>query len=249
LATTGQVPDLLGGASINETGFVSLSAPGHARASSALPVIPLRLPRVGFYQRRGKRILDVVLGAMLLVVLLPLMAAVTVAVLLVSGWPILYASERVGLDGRAFSMWKFRTMVRDADDVLERWKETHPERSAALLTHWKLNDDPRVTALGRFLRKSSLDELPQFWNVLRGEMSLVGPRPYLAREVLEPGAARAIASVRPGLTGPFQICGRKHLTPLTRVRLESGYAPGVSLARDLAYIVRTAKPLITLDGY
>src|SRR4029078_12436460 len=93
-----------------------------------------------------------------------------------SGWPIFYGSERIGLKGRRFQMWKFRTMVRDADAALEQWKQTHPERAEQLLTHWKLEADPRVTALGRFLRKSSLDELPQFWNILFGDVSLAGPR-------------------------------------------------------------------------
>jgi lipopolysaccharide/colanic/teichoic acid biosynthesis glycosyltransferase len=146
-------------------------------------------------------------------------------------------------------MWKFRTMVRDADLELERWKETHPEWATQLLTQWKLPDDPRVTAVGRFLRRSSLDELPQFWNVLRGDMSLVGPRPYLSREAIDPGLVSSIVAVRPGITGPFQVCGRKCLAPDARVRLEASYAGESALRRDIAYLVRTFRPIFTLDGY
>jgi undecaprenyl-phosphate galactose phosphotransferase len=145
-------------------------------------------------------------------------------------------------------MWKFRTMVRDADAVFERWKATHPDLAQQLLTHWRLRDDPRVTFVGRRLRKSSLDELPQFWNVLRGEMSLVGPRPYLSRESIDPALEAAIVSVRPGLTGPFQVCGRKGLTPLARQSMEAGYGDDISLTRDLGYIIGTVRPLLRLDG-
>src|SRR5581483_11710629 len=143
---------------------------------------------------------------------------------------------------------KFRTMVRDADDLAERWKETHPERASELLTRWRIEADPRVTALGRFLRASSLDELPQLWHVVRGEMSLVGPRPYLPREAIPPEARAAILSVKPGLTGPFQVCGRKTLTPTSRVEMEAAYGARVSLASDLGLLLRTARPLLTLDG-
>jgi exopolysaccharide production protein ExoY len=185
----------------------------------------------------------------MLIVLSPLLLLVAAVVLMRSGWPIFYGSERIGLAGRRFQMWKFRTMVRDADAMFERWKETHPDRAAHLLTHWKLEADPRVTALGRFLRKSSLDELPQFWNVLCGEMSIAGPRPYLSRESLDPDLVRAIISVRPGLTGPFQVRGRKGLSPQARMQLEAGYAAEVRLMKDIGYMLRTLRPLMELDGH
>jgi lipopolysaccharide/colanic/teichoic acid biosynthesis glycosyltransferase len=236
VAATGQNPPIL--RSEPSAQFGTLVAP------AAAPPIPSSL-----YARGGKRALDLVLGAMLAVVLAPLVALVALAVLLTSGWPVLYGSERIGLDGRKFQMWKFRTMVRDADAVFERWKETHPDRALQLLTHWKLENDPRVTALGRFLRTSSLDELPQFWNVIRGEMSIVGPRPYLSREALDPALLPAIVAVRPGLTGPFQVCGRKELSPPSRMQLEAAYAPRMTLAGDLAYMLQTVKPLIRRDGH
>ncbi len=237
MAATGQNPDVLRGA-VADAQFTTIAAP---------PLAPALCD--SFYRRRGKRILDLALGAVLFAALLPLIAAVAVAVLLTSGWPIFYGSERLGFEGRKFQMWKFRTMVRDADAVFEHWKETHPDRAAQLLTHWKLESDPRVTALGRFLRKSSLDELPQFWNVLRGEMSIAGPRPYLSRESLDPALAPAIVAVRPGLTGPFQVCGRKELSPQSRMQLEAAYAPGLGLMTDLGYMLQTIKPLMKLDGH
>src|SRR5205085_1203572 len=110
------------------------------------------------------------------------------------------------------------------DIVFERWERSHPDRARRMLADWSLPDDPRITSLGRFLRKSSLDELPQLWNVLRGEMSLVGPRPYLDRELIDPAVRTAIMSVRPGLTGPFQVCGRKGLSPRERIDLETAYS-------------------------
>jgi lipopolysaccharide/colanic/teichoic acid biosynthesis glycosyltransferase len=202
----------------------------------------------GFYERRLKRAADLVLGTLLFAALMPLIAAISLVIVATSGRPVFYGSERIGKDGRRFFMWKFRTMVADADAQYERWKETHPHLSTALSTEWKLEKDPRVTTIGRILRKTSLDELPQFWNVLCGEMSIVGPRPYLPRETLDPELAEQIHAVKPGLTGPFQIRGRKGLTPRRRMELEASYAPRVSLLHDAGYMLRTVKPLLKLDG-
>ena len=227
---------------------ISLPASGAAVARIDAPAHLLALPPRSAYERLGKRALDLGLGAMLALALLPLIGAVAIAVLATSGWPVFYASERMGRNRRRFLMWKFRTMVTDADAVFERWKSTHPDLASALSTNWTLPDDPRRTPLGRFLRRSSLDELPQFWNVLRGEMSLVGPRPYLGREAMEPRLAQRIHDVKPGLTGPFQVRGRKGLAPRTRMEIEAGYAYEVGLLRDLTYIARTAGPLLKMDG-
>ncbi|HEY8173622.1 MAG TPA: sugar transferase [Dehalococcoidia bacterium] len=207
------------------------------------------MPVVGFYATRGKRALDVAICAMLLVLLLPLIAAVALAVLLTSGWPIFFGSARVGRGGATFRMWKFRTMVRDAEAELARWEHTRPELAGEIASSWKVARDPRVTALGRFLRRSSLDELPQFVNVLRGDMSLVGPRPYLPRETLDAALAESILAVRPGITGPFQVCGRNDLAPRSRMEIEAAYAPEITPLRDAAYLLRTVKPLLTLDGH
>jgi exopolysaccharide production protein ExoY len=248
LAATRQTPEVFQ-TPTNHAQLVAMPSADTASSSVAAPLYrPAAIP-ASFYRRGGKRVFDVVVGTALLILLSPLLLLVAAIVLVMSGWPVFYGSERIGRDGRRFQMWKFRTMVRDADAVFERWKETHPERATELLTHWKLEADPRVTALGRFLRKSSLDELPQFWNVLCGEMSIAGPRPYLSRESLDPGLARAIISVRPGLTGPFQVRGRKGLSPRARMQLEAGYAEEMRLMKDIGYIARTLRPLIELDGH
>jgi lipopolysaccharide/colanic/teichoic acid biosynthesis glycosyltransferase len=178
----------------------------------------------------------------------PLMLIVGALVLITSGWPVLYASERVGMGGRRFWMWKFRTMVHDADIVMEHWKRTYPHLAAQYATNYKLKDDPRVTRLGRFLRKSSLDELPQFWNVMRGDMSLVGPRPYLRDLPPDEGASDTIFSVRPAISGPFQVSGRNALTPRQRMQLDIDYANGVTFRRDCWLLLQTFKPIAKRDG-
>ncbi len=147
--------------------------------------------RGGFYRRRGKRVLDLALGIPLALVALPIVVASAAAVLITSGRPIFYRATRIGRGGREFSMWKLRTMVPNAEQVLADWLERNPELAAEYQANFKLRDDPRVVPFGRFLRRTSLDELPQLLNVLRGDMSLVGPRPYFDHE-LEPFPATRI---------------------------------------------------------
>jgi lipopolysaccharide/colanic/teichoic acid biosynthesis glycosyltransferase len=219
-----------------------------AEAPLLTPIATERIAR-GFYLRYGKRMLDVTVATALLAVVVPLIAIVALVVVVTSGWPVFYRSSRVGLDGREFQMWKFRTMVRDADAAYERWKDTHPALAQEMEANWKVHRDPRITPLGGFLRRSSLDELPQFINVLRGEMSIVGPRPYLSRESLDPMLAASIVAVRPGITGPFQVRGRNTLPPIERQKLEATYWRGVTLWSDVAYMLQTARPLVRLDGH
>jgi len=201
-----------------------------------------------FYALHGKRALDLTLGLMLFVLALPLMCIVALAVLVTSGRPVLYGSERIGRDGRRFTMWKFRSMVRDADAVMERWQQTHPLLAKQYAKNYKLKHDPRITSLGNFLRKSSLDELPQFWSVLRGDMTLVGPRPYLPTLAPSPQTADAILALRPAITGPFQVNGRNTMTPQLRMALDAMYASNVTLRGDLSYLLRTVRPLLRWDG-
>jgi lipopolysaccharide/colanic/teichoic acid biosynthesis glycosyltransferase len=246
---TGQAPDLF------RSTVTQIQAPktlGTAESEGAVAPERTSEPRAstaaGLYARGGKRALDATLGPVLALALVPLIVVVALLVLVTSGRPIFYGSERIGHRGRRFTMWKFRTMVADADAVYERWKETHPHLATELRTNWKLSHDPRVTPLGGFLRRSSLDELPQFWNVLSGEMSLVGPRPYLERETIAPELALAIQTVKPGLTGPFQVRGRKGLSPRARMEIEAQYAREVGFWRDVRYMLRTIGPLLRLDG-
>ena len=202
-----------------------------------------------FYRRRGKRLLDLALSIPLCLIAAPIVAVLAIMVVVTSGWPAFYGAKRVGLGGRPFRMWKLRSMVKDADCLPERWSESNPDLAAEYSQNFKLKDDPRVTSLGRFLRRTSLDELPQLLSVVRGEMSLVGPRPYFARELADaPRAAAVISQLRPGLTGPWQVSGRNDLLPEVRMALDIRYAETVSLTSDLGYLARTITTLLKANG-
>jgi undecaprenyl-phosphate galactose phosphotransferase len=231
--------------------LASPPAPDIYPATITLPVHavePASAAAAGFYRRRGKRLFDLALGSLMLISCLPLALMVAIAVLLTSGWPLFYASERVGQGGGRFWMWKFRTMVHDADIVMEHWKRTHPQLASQYAVNYKLKDDPRVTPLGRFLRSSSLDELPQFFNVLRGDMSLVGPRPYLPNLPPDAESMATILSLRPAVTGPFQVNGRNALSPQQRMQLDVDYANSVTFLGDCRLLLQTLKPIIKRDG-
>ena len=203
-----------------------------------------------FYGRRGKRLLDLALGIPLFFLWVPVAMVLAFGILVTSGWTVLYSCERVGRGGRPFRMWKFRTMVHDADHLIQSWKDSSPQLAEEYANNFKVKHDPRVTRLGRLLRKTSLDELPQLWNVLRGEMSLVGPRPYFARELaLYPNIGPTILSVKPGMIGPWQVRGRNGLSPGARMRLDTEYAANVKLGKDLGYLILTVKPLLCWDGF
>ena len=207
------------------------------------------LPASGPYLRFGKQALDRTLSILLLLLFAPLIAVAALAVLVTSGWPVFYAAERVGKDGRSFRMWKLRTMVRDADDERERWQETRPELATEFAREFKLRDDPRVTALGQLLRRSSIDELPQFWNVLRGEMSLVGPRPITAEEVRRYGAhASTLLSLRPGISGRWQTDGRNGVGYPERMWIEIEYCRSPRLMGDIKILFRTLAAPFRYDG-
>jgi undecaprenyl-phosphate galactose phosphotransferase len=203
----------------------------------------------GLYGRAGKRLLDICLAIPLLLVAIPIIAVAASAVVLTSGWPAFYRARRVGKDGREFSMWKLRTMCRDADGELARWQITQPHLFKTYQRDFKLSADPRVTAIGKFLRQSSLDELPQLINIIRGEMSLVGPRPYMRSELdLSPTAAARIGDVRPGLTGPWQVRGRNSLRPRDRMQIDQEYVQDYSLRGDMRCLLMTVMVVIRRGG-
>ena len=155
----------------------------------------------------------------------------------------------MGRDGNLFSRLKFRTMVPDAETLLQRLIEEDEEAKREYFKYHKLRDDPRVTRVGRFLRKTSLDELPQLWNVLRGEMSLVGPRPYLPRESKEIGITQSeILRVPPGMTGPWQVAGRNQTYFDDRVRMDAYYVRDWSIWLDLVLLARTVKTVLRGGG-
>lgn len=197
---------------------------------------------------RVKRVLD--LGATVVggTLILPLILLLALLVWLESRGPVFYRDQRMGRDGNMFSCVKFRTMVPEAEAQLEEMLKEDDELRMEYHKYHKLRDDPRVTRVGRFLRKTSLDELPQLWNVLRGEMSLVGPRPYLPRESDEIGMTqREILRVPPAITGPWQVAGRNHSSFDERVEMDSYYVRNWSVWLDIIILARTAK--IVLRGH
>ena len=187
-----------------------------------------------------KRVLDVTIASIVLVLLLPMMLMVTALIRLFMGGPAIFAQERVGLGGKVFTCYKFRTMVTNGEEVLRRHLDARPDAAREWKETRKLTNDPRVGCLGNILRKSSIDELPQLFNVLRGDMSLVGPRPVVPDELAYYGRhARAYVKARPGLTGVWQISGRNRLSYAARVAKDRHYVRNWSLAVDLAVLIKT----------
>lgn len=195
---------------------------------------------------RVKRALDLLATAAGGIFILPLLLVLCMLVRLESGGPVFYADKRMGRNGKPFSCLKFRTMIPDAEDALRTILEKNPELRAEYARYHKLREDPRITRIGRFLRKTSLDELPQLWNVLRGEMSLVGPRPYLPRESEDIGITQSdILRVYPGMTGPWQVSGRSNTSFEERVRTDAHYVRDWSVWLDLVLLARTVKTLVS----
>lgn len=201
------------------------------------------------WSRRSKRALDLVLTILGGLVLIPLMLILAALVKLDSSGPVFYAQRRVGAADREFRCWKFRTMHPDADAVLANHLYEHPHlRSEWELDH-KLREDPRVTRVGRFLRKTSLDELPQLWNVVRGQMSLVGPRPIVDAEVTKyRDAYELYRRVTPGITGMWQVSGRNNTSYDERVALDSYYVRSWSVWLDLVLLARTVESVLLRKG-
>jgi exopolysaccharide production protein ExoY len=195
-----------------------------------------------------KRILDLVGVAVLGLVFSPLMLAIAV-LLHREGGPIIFRHRRVGRDGKAFDCLKFRSMLPDADRVLRDLLERQPELKAEWLRDHKLRNDPRITGVGRFLRRTSLDELPQLWNVVRGEMSLVGPRPVVREELLRYGRCAGIyLSARPGVTGLWQVKGRTNTDYRQRVVLDVYYVRRHNLFLDLYILAKTTRVVLGGSG-
>ena len=195
-----------------------------------------------------KRMLDIVLTLMLVVVLSPVLLTIACLACL-DGGAVLFGHRRIGTQGKTFTCWKFRTMVLNADKVLEELLASDPAARAEWEETFKLKRDPRVTRIGRFLRSTSLDELPQLLNVLKGEMSLVGPRPIVWDEVKRYGSAfHDYTRCRPGITGPWQVSGRNDVDYRNRVALDRNYARGWSLATDVQILWKTFFVVIKRRG-
>lgn len=208
-------------------------------------VVPVR-PVLGFYFSGGKRVVDLALVLMTLPFWVGLILVLAVVVALDGGAPF-YSQKRVGKGGRIFKMWKLRSMVKNADQRLEAFLTANPEARAEWDSTQKLRDDPRVTLFGRIIRKTSLDELPQLWNVLKGEMSLVGPRPMmLEQRTLYPGLA--YYKLRPGITGNWQITDRNKSTFAARAEFDRDYAANMSLSGDIAILAKTVGVVLKGTG-
>jgi Undecaprenyl-phosphate galactose phosphotransferase WbaP len=196
-----------------------------------------------------KALLDISLTLAVGVVLLPAIALIAVLVRLDSPGPIFYGQPRLGQNSAPFVAWKFRSMVSNADQVLERYFEANPDLRSQWERDHKLRYDPRITRIGRFLRRTSLDELPQLWNVLRGEMSLVGPRPIVKEEIFRYADKYPLyAKVLPGLTGLWQVSGRNNVSYEERVNLDAYYVRNWSVWLDIYILLRTVWVVLIGDG-
>lgn len=204
---------------------------------------------IGLQSRRSrtlKRAGDIVFSLAVLSLGSPVFLALGLLVKLTSRGPVFYVQQRVGRDYHSFGCIKFRTMRRDADKILSALLSSSPDLEEEFRNDFKLKNDPRITRLGKFLRRSSLDELPQFLNVLRGEMSVVGPRPIVRKELPRYGERMdEVLAVRPGLTGLWQVSGRNNLSYEERVELDVRYARHRSVLMDLRIILKTV--MVVLD--
>lgn len=197
-----------------------------------------------------KRLFDIIFSLGALISLSPLFLFIALAIAVTSPGKVTYGHLRVGRGGKPFKCYKFRTMYIDAEKRLHEILNANPEMKVEWEKSFKLKNDPRITPLGRFLRKTSLDELPQFWNVLRGHLSVVGPRPVVAEELNQffGDKAKTVLKIRPGVTGPWQVSGRNDTTYETRVQMDTHYVATHSLWVDLRLIGKTIYCMLTRKG-
>lgn len=228
-------------------GVVDVAGPRlHMRPVAGLPLIHVEKPQYHGAKKFQKRLFDTTFSILVLACAMPMLLVVAVAIKLNSRGPVFYRQERIGLDGQAFEMIKFRTMIDGADEMVDQLADLNESQGGVL---FKMRDDPRVTPVGRLLRKYSLDELPQFLNVLKRDMSVVGPRPPLASEVRSyDDYARRRLLVRPGITGLWQVSGRADLSWEDTVRLDLFYVENWSMMADLLIAVKTVKAVLSHSG-
>ena len=197
-----------------------------------------------------KRSIDIIASIFGVILLLPLTIGIYIANLICKDkGPVFYTQKRIGQNGKMFKMYKYRSMVVGADDILEKYLEENEEARKEYKEYKKLKDDPRVTKVGKFIRKTSIDEFPQFINVLKGDMSLVGPRPYLEKEKEDMnGYYKYIVTCKPGLTGLWQISGRSDCTFDERIDLDMEYYNNHNLKSDIKILFKTAMKIIKKEG-
>lgn len=221
----------------------------HITLSQPLP-ISLALAAENIRHNFVKRSFDLLFSFAALIIGAPLFLLIGILISLTSKGRIIYGHERIGRGGVPFSCYKFRTMYKDAEERLEELLRTDPEIQAEWESAYKLKNDPRITPVGRFLRKMSLDELPQFWNVLKGDLSVVGPRPVVLNELQKYFDKRAtlILSIRPGLTGLWQVSGRSNVSYEERISLDESYVKSQSFLLDLKLIAKTLPAILFSKG-
>lgn len=199
---------------------------------------------------KGKRAFDVAAALAMCALFAPVAICAGAMVWRQSGRPIVFKHRRVGLGGQSFDVYKFRSMVKNADARLAKLLEADPEAAKEWAESHKLKNDPRVTAIGRFLRKTSLDELPQIINVLKGDMSLVGPRPVVLEELEKYGESLPYyLACKPGLTGPWQVSGRNDISYAQRVKMDEEYSRKQSFTGDLLIALKTAGVFFKATGH
>jgi exopolysaccharide production protein ExoY len=198
---------------------------------------------------RVKRLMDLGMSLVASLILIPILLLIGLLIRVLMGGPVIFAHPRIGREGNAFRCYKFRTMIADGDAVLQQYLNDNPEALREWRVTRKLTSDPRITWFGRILRKSSLDELPQLINVIRGDMSVVGPRPIVAEELSRYGSYSAdYLRARPGLTGLWQVSGRSGLSYERRIDLDRYYVRRWSIALDLAIVLKTLPALLRYEN-
>ncbi len=197
-----------------------------------------------------KRIFDIVCSLVGIIVLIPLSLVIKISYLCSKDFhSIFFVQERIGKNGRIFKFYKFRTMVVNADEILEKWLKENPQIAKEYNKYKKLKKDPRITFVGKIIRKFSLDEFPQFVNILKGDMSLIGNRPYLLREKKDMGKYyKDIIKTKPGLTGIWQVSGRNNATFQKRLKLEKEYSNNCSFKLDMKILFKTIIVVFKGDG-
>ena len=227
--------------------YEDFSAAAAGAAAAGAVAVP-KAGQSGWYARAGKRIFDVTLG----LIVLPLLTPVIVVLWLIArmdGGPGFYGHERIGQFGVTFRCWKIRSMVCDANERLHALLDSDPKARAEWEHDQKLTNDPRVTRFGAFVRRTSLDELPQIFNVMCGDMSFVGPRPIVDEELARYGAReQAYLQSKPGITGIWQLSGRNEVSYSERVEFDAEYAEKVSLGLDVALVLRTPASVLLATG-
>ena len=202
------------------------------------------------YQQQ-KRLLDIIVALGLIVLFFPIWIIVPIMIYIDSGLPIIFKHKRVGLNGKEFYLYKFRSMIPNADELLHRHNQKLLEKFKK--GDWKIANDPRITTLGKALRSLTIDEFPQLYNVIKGEMSMIGPRAYVKKELEEQTAkypetrkfAQAIVSVKPGITGPWQTSGRNEVPFSKRAEMDYNYTKNQSLLTDIMILIKTPQAMIS----